>query len=346
MDGSIRLSEAERKTVLGIYRGGPDVCRARRAHILLLLERGYSYRQIMGINFCSSDLIRSVKHGFLAGGWEAALTEPHEERPTIPYWQVVVAGWLLERTPRDFGYFRSRWSCELLADLLREQHQIRLSGESVRRGLHALGFAWRRPRPIVGLTDPDHDWKMRRLRRLLNHLPAEEVAVFQDEVDVHLNPKIGACWMPKGQQTTVETPGNNAKQHLAGSLVWQTGTLLVSRPGTRRNAALFLAHLDDLRRRLRGFRKIHVLCDNAAFHRCRAVHEYLTQWGHRIELHFLPAYAPQTNPIERVWWHLHETITRNHRCRTLNELLAQAYEWIETNNNHYLEMRRCFATAA
>jgi putative transposase len=97
---------------------------------------------------------------------------------------------------------------------------------------------------------------------------------------------------------------------------------------------------------LRGFRKIHVVCDNAAFDRCRAVREYLTQWGHRIALHFLPAYAPQTNPIERVWWHLHETITRNHRCHSLEELLAQAYDWMETNNNHYLEMKRCFATAA
>jgi transposase len=47
------------------------------------------------------------------------------------------------------------------------------------------------------------------------------------------------------------------------------------------------------------------------------VQQYLVRWGHRVVLHYLPKYAPQTNPIERVWWHLHETITRNHRCRTL-----------------------------
>ena len=158
-------------------------------------------------------------------------------------------------------------------------------------------------------------------------MPADETVVFQDEVDVHLNPKIGSQWMVRGQQAEVVTPGNNEKRHLAGSLHWRTGTLLLSPPGTRRNAQLFLAHLDDLRSRLRGFQKIHVICDNARFHDCQAVREYLAKWAHRIELHYLPKYAPETNPIERVWWHLHETITRNHRCRTLDELLDQVFAW-------------------
>jgi AcrR family transcriptional regulator len=69
---------------------------------------------------------------------------------------------------------------------------------------------------------------------------------------------------------------------------WRTGTLLVSRPGKRRNTELFLEHLDDLRRSLRSYTKIHVICDNAAFHQSRAVKQYLDRWRDRIEIHFLP----------------------------------------------------------
>ena len=83
--------------------------------------------------------------------------------------------------------------------------------------------------------------------------------MFQDEVDVHLNPKIGCQWMVRGEQAEVVTPGDNEKRHLAGSLVWRTGTLLVSQPERRRNAAMFIAHLDDLRQRLRTYRVIHVM---------------------------------------------------------------------------------------
>ena len=119
--------------------------------------------------------------------------------------------------------------------------------------------------------------KLRQIQRLIAQLPSDETVVFQDEVDVHLNPKIGPCWMVRGEQAEVVTPGNNEKRHLAGSLHWRTGRLLLSAPARRRNAALFVAHLDDLRRQLRGYRVIHVVCDNASFHDCRAVREFLAR---------------------------------------------------------------------
>ena len=264
----------------------------------------------------------------------------------IPCWQVIVAGWIREKTPQDFGYYRSRWTASLLADLLQQQQGIRVSTETMRRVLHRLGFVWRRPRPIVGPVDPEYDRKLRKIRRLLSTLPTDEVAVFQDEVDVNLNPRIGSQWMLRGDQAEVSTPGNNVKRYLSGSLVWGTGTLLLSPPGRRRNADLFIEHLDDLRSRLRGYRKIHVICDNAAFHDCRKVDQYLDQWGHRVEIHFLPKYAPETNPIERVWWHMHETITRNHRCQSMDELLGQVYQWLRDNNNYFDEVRNIHALAA
>jgi hypothetical protein len=259
---------------------------------------------------------------------------------------VRVAGWLAAATPADFGYFRTRWSCATLAEVPAWEAGVRKSGEAVRRGLHRLGYVWRRPRPVVGPVDPEYDAKLAAIRRLLAGLPADETAVFEDEVDVHLNPKIGSCWMPRGRQAEVPTPGNNDKRHLAGSLVWRTGTLIVSPAGRRRNAELFVAHLDDLRRRMRAFRKVHVICDNASFHGSRRVREYLAEWGHRIELHYLPKYAPETNPIERVWWQLHETLTRNHRCGSIDELLAEVFAWINTDRCFYNQDLARYATAA
>jgi transposase len=260
-----------------------------------------------------------------------------------------VVRWLLQVTPRDFGFFRSRWSCGLLAMLLWEQHGVRQSPETIRRGLHRMAFVWRRPRPVVGPRDPEHAAKLRRICRLLATLPADETAVVQDEVDVHLNPKIGACWMPRGQQADVTTPGNNEKRYLAGSLHWRTGRLLMSAPARQRTAALFDAHLEDLRRRLRAYRVIHVICDNAKFHDCRAVRDYLARHRGRIILHYLPKYAPETNPIERVWWHLHETITRNHRCQSMDELKGEVYTWAEAQPTFWLQtvsFRKTYRMAA
>jgi hypothetical protein len=185
----------------------------------------------------------------------AALLGDQDGPTRIPHWLVRAGHWLLTKTPRDFGYFRSRWSCEALAEVLAWQGGPRLSRETIRRGLRRLEFVWRRPRPVVGPSDPRHDQQLAAIRRLLAELPEDETAVFQDEVDVNLNPKIGPCWMVRGEQAEVVTPGDNVKRHLAGSLHWRTGALLVSAPGARRDTRLFLAHLDDLRQRLRGYRK-------------------------------------------------------------------------------------------
>jgi transposase len=334
MDGSIVVSNDQRKALLKLFRYGPDVRASRRAQIVLLLAEGWSLRQIRAAAFASFEFIVDSADRFRRDAVQGLIDPPAE--PNEPPWLDDVVGWLSSKSPEDFGYFRTRWSCETLAEVLAWEKGIRVSAETIRRALHAVGFVWRRPRPVLGRTDPDYDSKLEEIRALLESLDADETAVFEDEVDVNLNPKIGSCWMLCGEQAEVVTPGDNVKRHLAGSLVWRTGTLLVSPAGARRNAELFVAHLDELRRRLRSYRVIHVICDNASFHDCSRVSEYLAVWGQRIQIHYLPKYAPQTNPIERIWWRMHETLTRNHRCQHIDQLLGNIYDWVQT--------QRCFFT--
>jgi hypothetical protein len=163
-------------------------------------------------------------------------------------------------------------------------------------------------------------------------LPDDETAVFADEVDVNLNPKVGCLWMRRGEQAAVETPGANEKRYLAGSIHWRTGRVILTEglPKEGRSAALFCRPLDDLRRASRHYRVIHVVCDNARTHKpehSRLVREYLAAWGGRVVLHYLPLYAPECNPVERVWWRLHEAVTRDPRCGSLEELLDLTFAW-------------------
>ena len=77
--------------------------------------------------------------------------------------------------------------------LLLEIYELQVSAEAVRRWLHREQLVWRRPRPIVGPTDPERDAKLHALRQLLVSLPPNEIAVFQDEVDINPTPKSGPC---------------------------------------------------------------------------------------------------------------------------------------------------------
>ncbi len=335
MTPTLSLTTQQRDDLLQIYRKDPDTELRFRAHILLLLDQGRTWTDIQAALFCSSRTIDRWLKRFEAEGIEG-LTGRKRGRPFRfgLGWVAIVVAWVTTQTPRDFGFLRSRWACATIVLLLHEKYDLTVSRETVRRWLHRGNLVYRRPRPVLGPTDPERQAKLDRLRQLLAHLPDDETVLWQDEVEVHTNPKIGRMWMVQGHQAEVATPGTNTKRYLAGSIHWRTGQVFVTAavPKQGRDAALFIRHLEDLRRRLRRYRKIHVICDNAKFHTSQAVIEYL--WAHegRIEVHLLPNYAPDLNPIERVWWVLHEHLTRNHRCKSPEELLELVFAWLEERN--------------
>jgi len=112
----------------------------------------------------------------------------------------------------------------------------------------------------------------------LDGLGKDEVVVYADEVDIHLNPKIGPCWMPKGSQFEVETPGKNQKRYVVGGLNKKTGKVIWI-VTEKKNSAAFIAWLKHLRNRYRRYRRIHVVCDNYIIHKskitCKAMDELM-----------------------------------------------------------------------
>ena len=232
MDGSIVLGRSQRNRLLDLYRKDPSPCVRLRAHIILLLSEGYAWSLVCAVLFCSTATIARWRDRFLDGGVDALLEE-RRGRPGMACssWVATMLAWVKTLTPRDFGYCRSRWCCATLALVLRVTLHVRVGRETVRRRLHEHAVVWRRPRPVLGPTDPRRVTKLRRIRELLRDLPGDEAAVFEDEVDLNLNPELGHMWMAEGEQATVVTPGTNVKRYLAGSMSWRTLDARVARSG-------------------------------------------------------------------------------------------------------------------
>jgi hypothetical protein len=62
--------------------------------------------------------------------------------------------------------------------------------------------------------DPDKKEKLAAIREALADNSVDHPVFYQDEVDIHLNPKIGADWGLRGEQRKVATPGQNKKHYL------------------------------------------------------------------------------------------------------------------------------------
>jgi transposase len=257
---------------------------------------------------------------------------------------------VLEKSPPDFGWERPTWTRELLCLELAEQGFARVAPCTMGRALSRIGARLGSPKPIVLCPWPRRR-RVRRLRELakLAASATDRVPVyFADEVDIHLNPKIGRDWMLPGQQRLVVTPGKNQKRYIAGALN-AANDELVCVEGTRKCSALFCQLLWKLATRHPKVKTIHVILDNYIIHSSKLTARNVASFGGRIQLHFLPPYCPDANRIERQWRELHANVTRNHRCRSMAELMRHVRAYLVAHNRcsrTKLSLRRAIKVAA
>lgn len=243
-------------------------------------------------------------------------------------WQVVAS------SPLEYGWLRPTWTREMLVKTMQKETGVQIHVSTMSCALSRIGARRGRPKPTVDCpwSTQAKNKRLREIEKLRETLPEDEVLVYEDEVDIHLNPKIGLDWMVKGQQKEVLTPGQNEKRYLAGALDAETGELIWVE-GESKNSLLFIQLLWALYLRYPEAKKIHVILDNYSIHHTEQVATTLaTKAGQRFALHFLPPYCPDHNKIERAWQDLHANVTRNHRCPTMAELMHNTRRYLRTRN--------------
>lgn len=341
-----RLTKRERSVLRTLARRSPDAGMRVRAKIVLSLVQGRAVQEIHRGGLCSVSQVYRVAERFVAEG-PPGLADRREDNGEAKVTETYACHLLLvvAKSPRQFGYRRPTWTQELLGLVLAKEIGIRVSCTTLCRLLKRLKVRLGRPKPIVGCP-----WKkvrktrrLRQIQRLIANLPAGHVAVYVDEVDIHLNPKIGADWMLRGTQKTVLTPGKNDKRYLAGALDATTGRLTWVE-AERKTSDLFILLLWRLVRDYAHAKCIHIILDNFKIHNSSRTRIALAAIGSRVKLHFLPPYCPDHNRIERTWLDLHANVTRNHCCPDMSSLMREVRAYLGQHNRRTSRTRTTQAT--
>lgn len=311
-------------------------------HILLLCAAGRAPTDIAVVLFCSRSsvdrTVRAYRQGTL--GWEydahGRLLPPLRTTVLLPTRRRSLVA-LLKATPRAYGWCRTRWSCATLALTLQAARSVAVAAETMRRWLREIGWVWKRAKLVAKDDDPHRVERLARIRFVYEQLRPCEAIVFADELDLHLLPKVGCAWMPKGTQVEVMTPGQNQKHYLAGALELATGTLHYCL-GPRKTNALFRDLLQTVEATdpAAQYRRIYVVVDHDQIHQAKAVEDWLAHHP-RVTLLLLPTYCPRANPIERAFGDVHDLCTRNHTRKRLLALVADVEEHLSRNGPwHYM----------
>jgi hypothetical protein len=117
-----------------------------------------------------------------------------------------------------------------------------------------------------------------------------------DETGLSNQANYGRSFAPKGKTPVLPRPAARVSQSMISSLT-NRGTLRFMVYDRALTAATFLVFLRRLVQGAAG-RKLFVIVDNLRVHRAKRVAAWVKANSGRIELFFLPPYAPEHNPDE------------------------------------------------
>jgi len=223
--------------------------------------------------------------------------------------------------PEAYGFRGEVWTCPRVARVLVEEFGVCYSRSQVARILKALG--WTPQLPITRAIQRDEGaierWADEDWPRLKQRARKEgRTLVFVDESGFYLMPGKVRTYGLKGRTPVLYEW--QTRDHLAvmGGLTLdgRIYTLVRQQALVGEDTATFLEHLG---REIGG--PALVVWDGSPIHRRKLVGEFVAAVGEEnLRVEFLPAYAPDLNPVEWLWRHLKQEEMKNLACLDLEEL--------------------------
>lgn len=299
------LSPAQRTELEQIVRRpSEDHGVARRANAILLLDDGLSCVQIGKVLYLDDDTVRNWHRHYLSGGldrlttfdWKGGLSFLNEAR------KVALCDWLEARLCHD---------TRPIIAWMKAGFGVHYSHSGCLKLLHRLGFEYQKPKALPRVADDVAQQQFIDMyEKLLNTLPADEAVYFADAVHPEYQVRPAYGWIKKGANTAVKTSSGRQRVNIHGAICLENfDTPFVE--VTKVNGDSSVALLAKIEAQNPSKSTIHVIWDNAPYHKCKQVRKWLSRQNCRINLIRLPAYCPHLNPIERLWAVMHQCVTHN-----------------------------------
>lgn len=277
----------------------------RRLAVRRVLEGGERPSEVMrSLGLCRTTIypwLRAYGHkghealtARKASGPKTRLTEKQRQR---------VRRWIVGKDPRQYGFEFGLWTRRIVSALIAEKFGLTLKLTAVGRLLASLEITPQKPLRRAYQRDPKaiEQWLARDYPRLKRRARQHGAMIFfLDEAGFSSEPGLGRTYGLKGQTPVVRTTGQRQKVNAISALNAKGAFWSAVYTGNF-NATRFVGFLQDFRRRRNT--KVYLVVDGHPSHRAKLVNEYVQSTRGRLELHFLPPYAPDLNPDEFVWQH-------------------------------------------
>ena len=293
------LTPKERQRLIVRHRKERDGRIRDRIKAVLAYDDGYSYSEIAHILLLDDETIRRHIDEYLKekklstanGGSDGKLSDK-ETRELTEHLQAIT-------------YLYVKDICQYVWQI----YGIKYSISGMTKWLHTYNFCYKKPHAVPAKADKAKQEKfIRHYNRLKKKAGKKEPIYFADSVHPQHQTQLTYGWILKGERKEIPTTAYQKRLNFIGGICLN-GYRFTYQQADSVNAGTICDFLFKLRKANPGKFNVHVIWDNARYHRNAEVKAFAKELG--IKLHYLPPYSPNLNPAERIWKLMHENIRYN-----------------------------------
>ena len=231
-------------------------------------------------------------------------------------------------SPEDLSIPAALWTRTAVRDLIRREYGIDMPVRTVGEYLKRWGYTAKVPcrhardqdpqevRAWLEVTYPEIEWRA----------ALEDAEIYWcDETGATADKPPRKGYARRGHPAPIEVPDSHIRMNQIATISNQ-GTVHFLTYKETMTAALFLTFLERLLRETT--RKIFLITDRLPAHEAKAVQDWVAKHGDRIELFFLPKYAPEMNADEYMNNDLKGSINADGLPRSQEELRSRMEQFM------------------
>lgn len=305
-----------------------------RKSIVRLSKKGKSNEEIAEILDVSERHVRSVKKQYAEGGLTAIKPKKRgrskgEKRILKPEQEKEIQTIIVDEDPMQLKLKGCMWTRNNIRQLIKDKYGIDSKLSTLGYYLQRWGFSVQRPVKRAYKQDQEKidKWLNEEFPGITKRAEAENAEIFfGDETNIQNTANYMKGYAPKGKTPVVRVESQKFKVNML-SAISKRGKLRFMLYKDNMNSSKLIDFMGRLIRDVE--KKVFLILDNLRVHHSKDVQKWLEEHKDRIEVFYLPPYAPEYNPDELVNSDLKRSVG--------NKASSQSKEELEHNVRSHLK---------
>ena len=277
----------------------------RRKQVIRLHKKQYGVMQIVELTGLSWPAVRTAIDLYEAGGTPALKPKERgrksgEGRKLSAEQEAHIQKLIVEKRPEQLKMEFALWTRAAVGQLIEREFKIALSVRGVGKYLKRWGFTPQKPIRRAYERSPEavKAWLEKDYPAIAERAKAEGGEIhWGDETALTNAHGGGRSYAPKGETPVALAPGTRQKLSMISTVTNQGKARWMIIDGNF-NADQLIEFLEALIKD--ATKKVFLILDNLRAHHSKPVKAWLAERTDRIEVFYLPSYAPDLNPDERL----------------------------------------------